>query len=207
MLHALRSLGWHVTGLERSEEAAALGRRHFGLEIIAADVQSLPPERCFDFIILFQVLEHLSDPVRVITECYQRLNPGGRIAIAAPNFASWQARFGREVWVHLDVPRHLFHFSPPSLRRILTDAGFQEIEFQYASFEHDPYGWAQTAINRMISPSNTLLRFLMRLPASQGKAAVSFALGALLTVPSVALAMLSWAFRRGAIISATATRR
>lgn len=206
MLTALRQLGWDVSGLERSEEAAEYGRRCHGLRVIAGDIDSLPLEQSYDFIILFQSLEHMKNPQRIIDGCYRRLKPGGRIVVAVPNFESWQARFGRDVWLHLDIPRHLFHFSKRSLTRLLSSAGFGNIEFQYDSFEHDPFGWVQTALNRMISPPNALLRFLMRLDAPKAKVAASIALGAALALPGVTFAIISWAAGEGAILSAIASK-
>ena len=206
LLNSMRGLGWSVLGLERSEEAATLGREQFGLDVRAGDIDRLPPGERFDFIILFQVLEHMRDPVGVIDACYARLNPGGRIAIGIPNFASWQSRFGRELWVHLDVPRHTSHFSPEALRHLLRLAGFEKVEIGYVSVEHDPFGWIQTMLNRVISPPNTLMRHLMRLDAPMAKVYASIVLAAILAVPSAALSLVSWIAGEGALMSVIARR-
>lgn len=205
MLNALRQLGWSVMGLERTEEAADIGRKLFGLKVMAADVGELPDTREYDLIILFQVLEHMTDPARVLRECAQRLKPGGRIVLGVPNFDSWQAQWGKAAWLHLDVPRHLFHFSPRSLTLLLERFGYRDVSVSYVSFEHDPYGWVQTILNKIVTPQNALLRYLMSLDRFSSAAGVSVIVGALLALPAGAAAMVSWALSKGAIISVTAT--
>jgi 2-polyprenyl-3-methyl-5-hydroxy-6-metoxy-1,4-benzoquinol methylase len=123
MLKSMRDLGWDVMGLERNEHAAGYGRKEYGLQILACDVDQLPPQT-FDLIILFQVLEHIQDPKTILASCYHRLNPGGRIVIGVPNFHSWQAEVGKTEWLHLDIPRHLFHFLRPPCALLLATRDF-----------------------------------------------------------------------------------
>ncbi len=200
MLDALRQRGWDALGLERSEDAAAFGRREFGLDIRSCGVEELAAEPVFDLIILFQVLEHMVDPAAIVSECVRRLKPGGRMVISVPNIESWQARAGGTRWMHLDIPRHLFHFSARSLTAVLCRNGFKNITVGFTSFEHDPIGWVQTLINRVVSPPNTLLRYLMKLDAPPEKAAISLILSAVLVLPSVGMSLVSWTVGRGAIL-------
>jgi 2-polyprenyl-3-methyl-5-hydroxy-6-metoxy-1,4-benzoquinol methylase len=205
MLNVLQELGWKVTGLERTEEAAAIGRRLFGVNVLAAEVEDLPPTRQYDLIILFQVLEHMPNPVAIVSECARRLKPGGKIIISVPNFASWQSHFGKAAWLHLDVPRHLFHFSARSLEILLKRAGLSNVSADYVSVEHDPYGWVQTILNKFVRPQNALLRYLMRLDPLTPAAAVSLALGGVLAIPAGIASLASWTVSRGAIISVSAS--
>ena len=41
-----------------------------------------------------------------------------------PNFDSIERRFFGKYWIHLDAPRHLRYFTPGTLHKILTRAGF-----------------------------------------------------------------------------------
>jgi SAM-dependent methyltransferase len=205
MSNVLQQLGWKVTGLERTEEAAQVGRKLFGLNVLAAEVEDLPPIRQYDLIILFQVLEHMPNPVATVSECARRLKPGGRIIISVPNFASWQSHFGRAAWLHLDVPRHLFHFSGTSLGMLLKRVGLSNVSADYISVEHDPYGWVQTTLNKFVRPHNALLRYLMRLDPFTPAAAVSLVAGGILTVPAVLASFASWTMSRGAIVSVSAS--
>lgn len=204
MLEALRRRGWRVLGIERSEEAAEYGRRRYGLEIASIDVASLPSEARFDLIVLFHVLEHLADPVAVLSECARRLAPGGTVLVGVPNFASWQSRFGGPAWLHLDVPRHLVHFTPDTLRHTMARAGLHLAGCRFRSLEHDPYGWLETVITRLLGRQNTLTRYLMRVDRLDATVAAGLVLAAVLAIPAAMLAAVTWLARRGAIVEATA---
>ena len=53
------------------------------------------------------------------------LKPNGTLFIAVPNSESWDARYYKEFWDAYDVPRHLFHFSPLSLKSLFNKHGFE----------------------------------------------------------------------------------
>jgi SAM-dependent methyltransferase len=72
-------------------------------------------------------VEHIHEPLQLLRECHRILTPGGRLLILTPNAASWGHRKFARCWRGLEPPRHLHLFSPPSLRRLLTLAGFKEM--------------------------------------------------------------------------------
>ncbi len=205
MLALFAARGWKALGIERNEEAAARARQAPGVVITAVPVEGLPSDARFDLIIMFHVLEHIGDPVALLKECARRLTPDGRLIVNVPNFASWQSRFAGPCWLHLDVPRHLVHFSPQTLAATLQRTGLKLSELRYASFEHDPYGWVESTLNRITGRSNTLTRFLMGMDRFSARVALSIALGAILALPALCTALLSWLFGRGALMEATAT--
>jgi SAM-dependent methyltransferase len=206
MLAAFHRRGWKTLGIERNEVAASAARRALGLEIVTTPVDELPADARFDLIVLFQVLEHIGEPVVLLHECARRLAPGGRVAINVPNFASWQARFAGPNWLHLDVPRHLIHFTPGTLAAALERAGLELEDLRFASPEHDPYGWVESTINILTGRANTLTRFLMGLDAFGPRVFLSFVLAALLAVPATLLAGASWVAGQGALMEAMAAR-
>lgn len=204
MLAAFSHRGWKTLGIERNEEAAARARCVPGVEIMSAPLEQLPADARFDLIIMFQVLEHIRDPVALLKECARRLAPNGQLIVSVPNFSSWQSRFAGPRWLHLDVPRHLLHFNPQTLASTFERAGLKLSEVRYESFEHDPYGWVESTLNRITGQSNTLTRFLMGIEPFSGRVAFSLVLGLILATPALCLSMISWAFRNGALMEATA---
>jgi SAM-dependent methyltransferase len=204
MLAAFSRRGWKALGIERNEEVAEKARRTLGLEISARPVEALPLDAQFDLIIMFHVLEHIAEPVALLAECAKRLAPEGRIVINVPNFDSWQSRFAGSQWLHLDPPRHLTHFTPETLAGALERAGLKLAEISFVSFEHDPYGWIESTINRITGRKNTLTRFLMGLDAFGPSVLLSLLLGAALIVPALILSLTSWVAKRGALMEATA---
>lgn len=204
MLAAFHRNGWRVLGIERNEAVAAAARRALGLEIISAAVEELPMDAQFDLIVMFQVLEHIGGPLQLLIECAKRLAPGGRLIINVPNFSSWQSRFAGPKWLHLDVPRHVVHFTPQTLATTLERAGLRLVELRFTSMEHDPYGWVESTVNLLTGRCNTLTRFLMGLDPFGPAVLLSFVLGVVLVPPAFLLATASWLAGSGALMEAVA---
>jgi hypothetical protein len=76
------------------------------------------------------VLEHVHDPHPVIAAAAEALRPGGLLVISVPNLASWPHRyFGADCWA-LELPRHLLHFTPVTLRRLMETHGLSVSELR-----------------------------------------------------------------------------
>jgi len=206
MLSALREQGRRVVGTERSVESARPAREN-GLPVFVGDLSALRQDARFDLIVLFHVLEHLEDPCAALAACAAHLTPTGRIVIAVPNLASWQARVFGPWWFHLDAPRHLVHFSPRALDRAFATIGLQRVRTSFASAEHDPYGWVQSALDRLGFPQNALTRGLMGM---NGGSLLVFVVMAVVSVPVLALGTLlslaTWWAGSGAIMEVWAAR-
>jgi hypothetical protein len=108
------------------------------------DLKDLRPIAAATF---WHSLEHLEDPLAVLCDAANLMKPGGIVVVAVPNFSSVQARAGGRHWLHLDVPRHLSHFSPTSLARTLRAAGFEPYMKWNQEIEYDVAGWSQTALS------------------------------------------------------------
>lgn len=125
----MRDMGLQVIGLDPFEEACRLARELHGLEVVRASLQDAPlADGSLDGITLFDVLEHVTDPVGEMRKAYALLRPGGALCVKVPNITSLQARLFGRWWAVLDVPRHLHHFSPRSLRHALVLAGFGRVQ-------------------------------------------------------------------------------
>lgn len=205
MLDAFRRLGCRVIGIERNQEVAEIGRRGLGLEIVSTPIEKFPSDMRFDLILMFHVLEHIQDPVELLRECAARLSPKGVLIISVPNFSSWQSHFAGAKWFHLDVPRHLTHFTAGTLSSALERVGLQPTSISFASLEHDPFGWIESVISHATRRMNTLSRFLMGLDKFDLKIALAFLLASVLAIPALLLSGISWFAKRGAVIEIAST--
>jgi SAM-dependent methyltransferase len=219
MLHILRQRGWDPLGTELSEDAAAYARDHRRLPVIAQPLEEIGlPSNEFDLVILWHVLEHVPSPRDTIREAARILKPGGTLLVAVPNFGSWEARWSRDKWFHLDVPRHLTHFTPRTLNRVLEEAGVPITSVNFFSTEYDFFSFVQTVESKLGFRHNLLYNLLRTRSAKvldeHGKeqnARLQSALALILAVPlaaaSLLYAPLIAAMRRGATIAAYATKK
>jgi SAM-dependent methyltransferase len=208
MLGAFRARGWLAVGSERSLASAITARDASGAAMFVGDLSAVRPGETIDLIVMFHVLEHLADPSHALRDAAARLRPGGTLVLGVPNVGSWQARFAGPHWMHLDVPRHLVHFTPDSLERALRRAGFRLARIDFRSLEHDPLGWVQAALSRLGFEDALVLKLLFRMPRRSGRFAALAAL--VLTVPfglvALVLAAASWRLGAGALMEVWATR-
>lgn len=143
-LEALAREGWEVYGTELSNSIAATARERFGDRIRVGSLQEAGfAAASFDLITFWHVLEHLDAPDRALTEARRLLKPEGRIVVAVPNIDSWQARVFREDWLHLDVPRHRWHFSLRTLATLAERCELQVDCVRHFSLEYGPVAVVQ----------------------------------------------------------------
>jgi SAM-dependent methyltransferase len=180
-LLAARQAGWAVTGNEMNPEPA----RRNGLDV-STTLEGGP----YDCITLWHSLEHMPDPVGTITKLSGMLSPGGVLIAAVPDAGGLQARVFGARWLHLDVPRHLFHFGSRSLRLLFEKAGLRVERQWHQEFEYDLFGWAQSALNCAFSPPNVFFHYLTGRPTGVGaiRIGVNCALGGVLLAGTLPLA-------------------
>jgi SAM-dependent methyltransferase len=207
MLQMLRRRGWRTVGSERTEAAARIARETRGLVVVSGGLDAIDPSARFHLILLNQVLEHLADPAETLGKLAAMLKPGGKLIIGVPNFTSWQSVFAKDRWFHLDVPRHLHHYSLPGLTLLLAGQGLAVEAVSQVSPEHDPYGWVQSVLNLLDRRPNRLTRLLMRLDPPDPVNLLHLALGSVIGIAAIPLALASWAAGRGALIEVTCVRR
>jgi len=212
LLEAFAALGFKGVGTERAgRRPRALGALA-GVDICPGDLTDtdLAPDQ-FDLCVYWHVLEHLHDPLASLGEARRVLRPGGRLVVAVPNIDSLQARWSGAAWFHLDLPRHLFHFTPASLAALLARAGFRVDRIGHHSLEQNPFGILQSVLNRLGGPGvppNRLYELLKGNPAASGPAArvaarITYWLG---MPPAIVLATLESLAGRGGTIEARASR-
>lgn len=123
--HYMKGRGWSVTALEPDDTARKIALDKLGLEIHPLEDLGHQPTHSFDVITLWHVLEHVHDLSGYMRHFLELLTPGGVLLIAVPNHTSKDANAYGATWAAYDVPRHLWHFSPDSMNKLLTRHGFK----------------------------------------------------------------------------------
>jgi SAM-dependent methyltransferase len=114
-LEAAKQRGWEITGAEPNAKAREVSlARGINLEESVANLEG----RQFDVVTLWHVLEHLPELDDMINKISLLVKPGGHLIVAVPNFNSYDASYYKNFWAAYDVPRHLWHFSRTSVKKL-----------------------------------------------------------------------------------------
>lgn len=127
-LSTLRGNKWKLFGIEMSADSANHARANTGATVYVGDIlDATYPDESFDVVTCFDVFEHLYEPRRVMERVAKWLKPGGIFYVLVPNIDSAEGRLFRTYWHGLELPRHLFHYSPKALRFLAESVGLQEV--------------------------------------------------------------------------------
>ncbi|MCI0420186.1 MAG: class I SAM-dependent methyltransferase [Acidobacteria bacterium] len=208
LLKSLSQLGHECQGIERSELAAARCRKIAGIQIYTQEVRACGfQDGSFDLVVLWHVLEHLDAPGETLDETARILKPGGLLILEVPNLSSFQARLSGRHWFHLDLDRHLYHFTRQGLHQLLAKTGFQTLQTSTFSWEQSPFGVLQSLLNALGFPREQLYRMLKRetSPRTLGKL-LQLLTASLLALPSTAFAVTEAAANSGGVLSVKARK-
>jgi len=117
--------GWRTKGIEPDDGARKVAKADFNCELGTTDEFFRLPPSSFDAITLWHVLEHVHDLKIYLGQLKNLLNDNGRLIIAVPNFTSFDAGTYKEFWAAYDVPRHLYHFSPGAMAKLVETGGMK----------------------------------------------------------------------------------
>jgi SAM-dependent methyltransferase len=134
--------------------------RRKNLRVGTIERAGVAPES-FDALVIWDVIEHLYNPMEVMEHCAAALKTGGYFFAQVPNHRGISARLKTiasragltgGAFNHFGFPWHLYHFSPRSLDLLMPRAGLQTVEI--ASFSHrSKLGQSRGPITRFVERS------------------------------------------------------
>jgi SAM-dependent methyltransferase len=113
-------------GMDISEDAVRYAKESLGVDALKADFLSTNVGEGFDVYCLWDTIEHLVDPGRVIARISRIMNPEGVVAITTGDIGSLLARTQGRGWRMIHPPTHLHYFS-------LMRHGFEVLTVEYPS--------------------------------------------------------------------------
>jgi 2-polyprenyl-3-methyl-5-hydroxy-6-metoxy-1,4-benzoquinol methylase len=126
MVELAQKAGWEAWGVEPSQWASEQARKQ-GLHVLTGTLNDATvPENYFDVVTLWDVVEHLTDPVAELRNAHRVLKSGGVFAIHTIDIESLFARAMGNRWPWL-MEMHLYYFSPRTLSKMLAQNGFHLI--------------------------------------------------------------------------------
>lgn len=211
LLKALHKFGFECHGTERSGFLQSGNNTHPEIQIHYKSPDKLDlPAGYFDLIVIWHVLEHLNEPLDTLDIANHLLAPGGIIAVSVPNYGSIQSAMFKSHWFHLDIPRHLYHFTPHSLESALISSGFKPLSTNTCSVEQGTFGLIQSLFNAIHGPGrpNEFYNVLKGTKNSrQLLILISGLAGSIILLPIALMELiLSCILRRGAVITMIAQK-
>lgn len=135
---SLEDNGYYSEGIEVSSVGAKIAKEKTGITVHNMQLKDYKSDIKFDGVLLLDVLEHLYDPVRVLTECGSHTKQGGYIFIHVPHHGGISTRFKKFLhkiglkkgYKHFGFPAHIYAFDKKSLKAILAKSGFETVHFE-----------------------------------------------------------------------------
>lgn len=116
-LNTCKISGWEVSGVEPNELARNTSKELLKTEIKSELIENSFEKESFDIITLWHVLEHISELDKTVETILSFLKPNGVLLIAVPNCNSYDAEIYGKYWAAYDVPRHLYHLVPETIKK------------------------------------------------------------------------------------------
>lgn len=124
-MHRMAEVGWTVEGIEPSP-AAGRATQSLGYPVHIGSLEEAPdPAAPFDLIVGWMVLEHLHKPVEAVRKLHRWTNPGGWFVLSVPNAGAAEFRIFKDAWYALQLPTHLFHYTPETISAVLQSGGWK----------------------------------------------------------------------------------
>lgn len=135
-LAEMKQLGWQTFGIEphipAARKAQSWGEIHIGT------IDDAPwPDKYFDVITLNMSLEHIHYPQKALGRIAQLLSPSGTVIISVPDFSGFEFSLFKENSYALQVPQHLYHFTPSTLNKLVSKVGFRYSKVCHHYFDRD----------------------------------------------------------------------
>jgi 2-polyprenyl-3-methyl-5-hydroxy-6-metoxy-1,4-benzoquinol methylase len=134
-VNEMKLAGWETTGLEPDPDARKVANELYGIDLGEISQFYQLPEKSFDAITMWHVLEHVHDLQGYIVKLRSLLKEKGKLIVAVPNYTSKDAGKYAEHWAAYDVPRHLYHFSPRSMQVLTEKNGLKITEYKPMWFD------------------------------------------------------------------------
>lgn len=124
----VQQAGLGCVGFEPDEVARNQAKKNFNIDLSASLESVIENSNRFDAISMWHVLEHVHELDAYFEKFRILLEEKGVLAIAVPNYTSYDASFYKKYWAAYDLPKHLWHFSPSSLKLLAKNHGFKHIK-------------------------------------------------------------------------------
>jgi len=151
LLSYYKEKGWQTLGTEYMQDVATFAKKNFGVDVLIGQLEKLKLDRQFDVVVFSGVFEHLYHPDKILKKVFKILKKDGLLIIVLPNIDSLGHVIFRRHWHTLDPGRHVFHYSPKTITKLLSKYGFKIEGIKHNHWMHNSYGLF-TSLRFLFSP-------------------------------------------------------
>jgi 2-polyprenyl-3-methyl-5-hydroxy-6-metoxy-1,4-benzoquinol methylase/predicted RNA-binding Zn-ribbon protein involved in translation (DUF1610 family) len=134
-VHVMEKSGWNSIGVEPNAAARKRANELYLASIYPMNELENFSAASYTAITMWHVLEHVHDLHEMMQCIHKLLDVDGKLFIAAPNHQSFDAQFYGQFWAAYDLPRHLYHFTPKTIRQLLKQHGLKLITIKPMWFD------------------------------------------------------------------------
>jgi len=128
-LKLMAKMGYESYGVEISEYASSYAQKLLGLDVFRGHlIEAGFPDNFFDLITMWDVLEHLPNPLDVLTECRRIMRDGAVLVVETLNVDSVLVKILRRSWPLFAPPYHIIYYNTCTLTTLLERCGFKTME-------------------------------------------------------------------------------
>ena len=150
---------YKISGIEISNERRKYSKKVTGVRPLDINLtEQIPNIGSFDTIVLFQVLEHVNDPIKFLKNLTKLLNPKGKVIVEVPNLNDFQLGFNKAYSKWYWQRAHIHYFTPQILGKVLLRAGLKNAKIfgiQRYSIEN-MFSWKLTNKPQLNNPTYNL---------------------------------------------------
>ncbi len=131
--------GFQVAGIEPSARLVEIGNRVLNVPVQRGFLETFDPGHKYQGMVVWDVLEHIPDPLEMLRQCQSLLDPEGYLFVQVPNYDGLsnrlktfmcRKRLRKTGFKHFGFPGHLYSFNRRSLANLLKAGGFTPLVFE-----------------------------------------------------------------------------
>lgn len=134
-----RKQGFDVEGIDPSKMLTETGSKALKIHLHHGSLEKFDPGYKFKGVVVWDVLEHVYNPVEIVGRCGFLMEPGGYLFLQVPNHEGVSNRLKtflsrlnlkRSDFKHFGFPHHVYSFNKKSLSALVGSAGFKPVLFE-----------------------------------------------------------------------------
>lgn len=145
-----RQNGFDADGIEPSRSAVAAARKYFGVTLKQGIFIRSKIRNKYDVVVINHVLEHLKNPVKLVTDIKSVIRLSGLLVVGVPNFASIMSILKRQRWQSLVPDQHKWLFTIRTLDNLVIPVGFKRIGYKSENHDRSMHAWWKKPIYRFL---------------------------------------------------------